>query len=216
MSETLLASHFLFRFAVPCRRWSGQWGEGELDFDPSYRLPSFVGMLDGRPQFAELYLGWNEAGLYVRVEVRGKKQDPWCRPAQLEENDGLRLWIDTRDTHTVHRATRFCHQFVFCPLAGGTRQAQPLAAHVPIARATAQPRPVTASQLAVRHRLLQDGYDLQAWISAQALTGFDPVEQPRLGFQYAVLDRELGCQTFTVGQEFPLHDPSLWGTLELR
>jgi hypothetical protein len=31
-----------------------------------------------------------------------------------------------------------------------------------------------------------------------------------------VTDRELGCQTFTVGQEFPFdEDPSLWGTLQL-
>jgi hypothetical protein len=43
------------------------------------------------------------------------------------------------------------------------------------------------------------------------------VEHPRLGFCYAVMDRELGWQTFTVGPEFPFaEDPSLWGTLELE
>jgi hypothetical protein len=37
-----------------------------------------------------------------------------------------------------------------------------------------------------------------------------------LGFSYAVMDRELGWQTFTVASEFPFdEDPSLWGTLEL-
>jgi hypothetical protein len=31
-----------------------------------------------------------------------------------------------------------------------------------------------------------------------------------------VIDRELGWQTFTVGQELPfVDDPSLWGTLDL-
>jgi hypothetical protein len=47
-------------------------------------------------------------------------------------------------------------------------------------------------------------------------TGFDTEEHSRLGFSYAIVDRELGWQTFSVGPEFPIQeDPSLWGTLEL-
>ena len=61
-----------------------------------------------------------------------------------------------------------------------------------------------------------DGYMLEALIPAEALTGFDPAEHPRLGFTYAVLDRELGEQTFGVGSPMPYQeDPSLWATLEL-
>ena len=48
------------------------------------------------------------------------------------------------------------------------------------------------------------------------MTGFDPEDHPRLGFSYAVTDREMGWQTFSVGPELPfISDPSLWGTLEL-
>ena len=48
------------------------------------------------------------------------------------------------------------------------------------------------------------------------LTGFDPEEHPRLGFTYAVIDRELGEQTFGVGRPMPYQeDPGLWATLEL-
>ncbi len=62
-----------------------------------------------------------------------------------------------------------------------------------------------------------EGYSLQVLIGAAGLTGFDPEEHPRLGFTYAVVDRELGWQTFSVGSEFPFQDdPSLWGTLDLR
>ena len=51
----------------------------------------------------------------------------------------------------------------------------------------------------------------------KAITGFDPQEHPRLGFTYAVIDRELGEQTLTVGSPMPYQeDPSLWATLELR
>ena len=60
------------------------------------------------------------------------------------------------------------------------------------------------------------GYALDAYIPAAALTGFDPDEHGQLGFMYAVLDRELGWQTFNLGPEFPiLEDPSVWGTLDL-
>ena len=51
---------------------------------------------------------------------------------------------------------------------------------------------------------------------AEALTGFDPQEHPRLGFTYAVMDRELGKQTFNIGAGMPFdEDPGLWATLEL-
>jgi hypothetical protein len=68
----------------------------------------------------------------------------------------------------------------------------------------------------VRSEKRIDGYLLQACVPAEALTGFDPAEHGRLGFTYAVVDRELGWQTFSIGPEFPfVEDPSLWGTLEL-
>ena len=61
-----------------------------------------------------------------------------------------------------------------------------------------------------------DGYVLEALIPAEALTGWGPVDHPRLGFAFAVYDRELGVQTYTIGTEFPFEsDPSLWATLEL-
>jgi hypothetical protein len=63
---------------------------------------------------------------------------------------------------------------------------------------------------------LQDGYSIEAFVPAAALTGYSPADQPAIGFSYAVIDRELGWQTFSVGPEMPfLEDPSLWGTLEL-
>ena len=55
------------------------------------------------------------------------------------------------------------------------------------------------SNCSVRSEIGKDGYLLEAFLPAEALTGFDPQEHPRLGFTYAVLDRELGVQTFGVG-----------------
>jgi hypothetical protein len=75
---------------------------------------------------------------------------------------------------------------------------------------------VDSEILRVRSDVRQKGYRLEAFVPAAALTGFDPAEQPQLGFTYAVVDRELGEQTLTVGSEFPYQsDPSLWSTLDL-
>jgi hypothetical protein len=102
------------------------------------------------------------------------------------------------------------------PGGEGKRHDQPVALWLPIHRAKQNPRRVDAESLKVRARTHGDGYELSAMIPAEALTGFDPDEHPRLGFQYAVLDRELGDQTFAAGDSLPYdEDPSLWGTLEL-
>ncbi|MCH5376129.1 MAG: hypothetical protein JJ992_19330 [Planctomycetes bacterium] len=215
MSQPLLASNFLFRFSMPCRRYAERWSAKGVDLDPAYRIPSF-GELDQRPVFADLRVGWDVAGISFSVCVTGKSQTPWCRIARMEDSDGLQLWIDTRDTHSIHRASRFCHQFVFLPFGGGRSQDDPVTRLVPINRAREDPKPVADSALPALSRRLPDGYEMQGHIPAHAMTGYDPAEHPRLGFFYAAVDRELGWQTFSLGPGFPFtEDPSLWGTLEL-
>ncbi len=77
--------------------------------------------------------------------------------------------------------------------------------------------PIRPGLLKARCEKRVDGYILEALIPAEALTGFDPTEHPSLGFTYAVIDRELGEQTFGVGSPMPYQeDPSLWATLELQ
>jgi len=215
MSETLLAPTFLFRFAVSCRHFEPLWPAKGADLGPEYALPSF-GDLEGRPKFADVRAAWSQEGLLLTVQVSGKKQNVWCRSSRLEDSDGLHVWIDTRDTHNIHRASRFCHRFALLPAGGGSREAQPVARLLAINRAREDPKSVADSTLGIRALVRSGGYALQAYLPAAALTGFDPLEHPRLGFTYAVIDRELGWQTFTVGPEFPIdEDPSLWGSLEL-
>ncbi len=215
MSESILSPTFVFRFSIPCFYSKTPWSTSGLQLDEKYALPSF-GELEERPMFADLRMAWNEQGLAFVLRVTGKKQLPWCRPTRLEDSDGLRVWIDTRDTHNVHRASRFCHQFMFMPMGGGKRLDQPVAELLPIDRAREMPKPLDNTELQVRSEKRVDGYLLQARIPTEALTGLDAEEHPKLGFFYAVADRELGWQTFSVGAEFPIHyDPSLWGTLEL-
>jgi hypothetical protein len=215
MTEPILAPTFLFRFAAPCLQLEQLWSEQEIELPETYRMPSF-GQLENRPMFADVRLGWSHEGLGVSVRVQGKKQAPWCRESRADDSDGLSLWIDSRDTHNIHRASRFCHWFVLLPQGRGPRSDQPAGCLLPIPRSRQGPKPVDPETIKIRSEKRVDGYLLRAHIPARAITGFDPSEQPRLGFTYAVTDRELGWQTFTVGSEFPFpSDPTLWGTLEL-
>ncbi len=126
------------------------------------------------------------------------------------------MWIDTRDTHNVHRAGRFCHQFVFLPTGGGRRVDEPVADQLLINRARENANPIPMGHLKVFSTKKADGYTLEVAVPASALTGFNPEDHPRLGFMYEVVDRELGNQLFCSGSEFPTReDPSLWATLEL-
>jgi len=216
MSERLLPPRFLFRFAAPCRRAEPLWSAAGVQLDESHRLASFA-ELDGERTFADVRAAWNTMGLAFTVRVEGKRQPPWCRDSRLDDSDGLQLWIDTRDTRGIHRASRFCHRFVALPAGGGRSLADPVADQALVERARENANPVRPGVLKVRSEKRVDGYLLELCVPAEALTGFDPSQYPRLGFTYAVVDRELGTQTFSVGGDLPFGaDPSLWGTLELE
>ena len=215
MPEPLVPPSFLFRFSAPCLYRDVKWSPQGLQLGEEHRLVSFA-ELDQRRGYADVRAAWCERGLAFSVRVQGKRQPPWCRETQFDDSDGLHLWIDTRDTHNIHRAGRFCHRYGFLPSGGGSRREEAVAGQLLINRAREHPKPATPSQLLVRSEKRVDGYLLETMILAGALTGYDPGEHTRLGFTYAIYDRELGEQTFGVGSEFPYQeDPSLWSTLEL-
>ncbi|MBL9123234.1 MAG: hypothetical protein JNG90_06345 [Planctomycetaceae bacterium] len=215
MTDSLLPPRFLFRLSQPCRLHEPIWGSKGVALSEEYRLAEFE-RLDGRPAFADLRAAWSSLGLSFVVRVSGKRRPVRCDEGSPAQSDGLHLWIDTRDTHNIHRATRFCHGFVFLPAGSGKRRTDPFAEQLLIHRAKENAKRVGPGKLQVRSQQRVDGYVLEAHLPADALTGFDPGEHPRLGFTYAVRDHELGEQTFAAGGEFPYYeDPSLWGTLEL-
>ena len=214
---------FLFRFSFPVRRVEQSAAQKPfLDLDKIPPLPD-LGGLDAATSFASLRAGWNDAGLGFRLEVGAKKMPVYADSNDPTQSDGLQLWIDTRNTQSVHRASRFCHSFVFWPIPtnwpkgsakedGGAAGSQQLA----IALAKEDAPMGRAGLLRSVSRPHRGGYQMDIWIPAECLQGYDRESNPVLGFYYAVRDAELGEQFLTVGREFPFdHDPSLWSTLEL-
>ena len=215
MTSPLITPTFLFRFALPCLRCDAPWPAKGNALGEEFRLTSLVGLDEAR-EFAEVRAAWHESGLAFAVRVGGKKQAPWCRENRLDDSDGFHVWLDTRDTHNIHRASRFCHHLVFLPSGGGHRLDEPVAEQLLVNRARENAKPIRPGVMKVRAEKRVDGYLLEAFIPADALTGYEPFDHPRLGFFYSVADREIGPQHLIDGSEFPYaEDPSVWATLEL-
>src|SRR6185312_6605817 len=113
MSTTLLPQAFWFRVSIPCPKVEDiPRSKGRLlDFADVCALPDF-GELEGRESWARVRVGYNNAGPGVAFEVLDKAGPISPELERATGLDGVQLWIDTRDTRNVHRATRFCHRFV--------------------------------------------------------------------------------------------------------
>jgi hypothetical protein len=215
LDPALLPPRQFFRFSADLKRCDPLWTPAGLKLDERYDLPALAD-LDGRPSFATVRMAWGDAGLAWQVEVAGKTQAPWCRDSRLDESDGLQVWVDTRATFNIHRASRFCHRFVFMPCGGGSGGKEPVADQLLINRARENARPVRPRELQAKAVITKSSYTLACFASSAALGGYDPSQHPRLGFTFALLDRERGLQTFSVGPEFPYEeDPSCWAELKL-
>lgn len=215
-ASSLIDPTLLFRFEVTLRRHPLEWTDRGLALPEACRLPAF-GALAGQPIFADIRMAWGEAGVGLHVRVSGKRALPWCRETRPEESDGFHLWLDTRCSPGIQRATQYCHRFLWMPAGAGPRRESPLAALLEIPRARGNPKPIAPDRLRIASLPRHDGYELSGVIPAGAMTGFDSEGQPRVGLYYAVADRELGWQTLCLGPQYPAAvTPSLWGEAVLE
>lgn len=181
------------------------------DWDDTFLVPD-LGSLDGQNPFGQIYMAWNDRGLYFGLQVMGESKCDVDEKRPLR-GDGLQIWIDTRDVRNAHRGSRYCHHFCFWPESGkisaGGRQFR-------LRRARAQARIQDSGMFQVASETLDLGYQMEIHIPADAMTGFDPDENNRLGFSYVLKDKKLGRQFWTADEILPVsYDPSLWGTAEL-
>jgi len=213
----LIPNRLLCDFEFPLRYRSAPPGvTGDLDdWDAAYLLPN-LGALDGQQPFGQVFAAWNEQGLYVAVEVRGKRRKLRCDPKEFWKSDHLRLCVDFRDTRDIKRASRYCQQFYLLPSGGGPMGRDPVGGAHPLQRARENAPPVPPGRIRVGARVDSNGYCMDAHLPADCLSGFDPREHPRIGFYYMLEDQDHGQQYLTVGDDlYWFVDPSTWATAVL-
>lgn len=218
-TKPLLPQAFWFRLAASCPcieplpRPAGRGGL--LDLPGSCALPDLAA-LDGRPCWASIRVAWNSGGLGLTVLASGfaGKQPGPVVPEKFAE---VHVWIDTRDTRNVSRATRFCHRFsATLALARDRKSLSCDIAQRPIARAVSDAPLCSPDEIEYRTTLDRAGWRLEVFLPAAVLNGFDPETNRRLGFAYHVSDHQREDQYLGIGRDFPLgENPSLWTTLEL-
>ena len=169
-----------------------------------------------------VYAGWNEAGLYVAVEVA----DPQIQAAPATgpwwTQDAVELFISTRgdDADRPERGYgRFDHQFFFVPNpfpeAGrsGTwgRWSRP-------GDALGGQHQIPAPGVADAARVLPGRYVTELFIPADQLVGFDPATATELRFNVHVRDYQSAVEHFWSApkQADTAHRPATWGRLHLE
>jgi hypothetical protein len=219
LTKPLIPQAFWFRLTASCPRVEPLPRPGSqgplLGLPEAATLPD-LGALDGRPSWASVRVAWNPGGLGVAVRAEGF---PGKLPGPVvpEKFAEVHLWIDTRDSRVVSRATRFCHRFsTILSLGGDRKKLTPEIAQRPIARAVADAPLCSPQKLPVRAALDRAGWSLEVFLPAAVLNGFDPDTNRRLGFAYQISDAQREDQFLGVGRDFPLgENPGLWATLEL-
>lgn len=214
---SLVPNRFLFKFEFPIHRTpKAPPINGDVSkWERRWLLPALC-ELDGEEPYADVYAAWNDAGLYIGCQVTGKRRPPRCDPENFRQADNVRLMTDMRDTRTIRRATRFCRQFYLLPTGGGKKRDEPVAGAAPVARATENVPPIPPGVIPIEAKVTSGGWSLTAHLPLQALIGFDPEQNPRIGFYYIIEDGELGPQSLTVGDELNWWvDPSTWPTAVL-
>lgn len=205
----------LFKLRLRCVRRDVLWPPASWSLDEACRLPSFADVA-GVPDVLDLSAAWNADGLAVRGVARGVGTSRWCHPTRPEDSDGLHLWIATRPTGDSHRAGRWCRRLALLPTGGGKLADKPVAVAAAIPRTSELPAELPAGAISIASSVTADGWQIDAFLSAAALPGWDPAEVPTLGFFAALVDRRLGKVPCYAPPEYPWDgDPTTWAELTL-
>ena len=206
-----------FNFAFPCRyRSRAPKIDGSLrDWQKRFLVPDLM-TIEEREAYADISMAWNENGIYFAINLKGKVNPLTVNPAEPPKADCFEVWLDMRDARNMHHAGRYCHHFQFLPIGGGRDANEATGQQIAIARAPERSNICDPDILEVAAKTTRQGYAMEVAIPAEALTGFDPEENPRLGFTYLLNDTHLGTQWWSVSTHFRFRsNPSMWGTAVL-
>ena len=179
-----------------------------------FEIPSFRS-LNGGKRFAEMSIAWSNDGLFFHsiLKAPGGKAVRSAASSVSSKSVLLSLYIDTRWSPGVHRATTYCHRFDFIlkrptstePMDRGHGELNP------IQRARAAPAPIHPNDISVATVGIPDGYEIKAYLRGDTLTGYSPEEFQEVGIFYTINDSVFGNQIMARTLQSPyFEDPSVW------
>lgn len=207
---------FDFRHIVPACGLPSSKKSGRL-LSLGTNAPLFApAKLNGQRGFCEFRIGWHTEGLAICVSVEGKSKPPSGSSVNADRSDSVKLWIDTRPSGIVHRATEYCHSLICFPV-DDENSGQPSADVLPIAQQRATRIETNTEKFQFRTHTSKSGWELEIWIPGTQLSGYREIaEIGRIGFHAVVNDTELGEQSFSVADDFPTsYDPATWTQMDL-
>jgi hypothetical protein len=212
-AENLIPGTFLFHFAVPLlektRLFQGKLG-------PQFELPR-LSALSGNESFSSVRVAWSRQGVRFEFHIAGRGAPLPDYHESVEDFEGIWLWLDTRATHNVHRATKFCHLFNIFIHGREEGEGGPVMVRAPIHRAREHSPAPEPEAFSAELRSTKGNYVVDVTLPAKSLVGFDSNEHRQLGFFYAARDSELGWDYWTDARQLPFaEDPSVWSTLDME
>ena len=208
-------SFFEFAFRAPKQaspiRIDGRLGEWSMD----NRVPDLMHLKDRTP-FSQVYLSWNEEGLYIGWRVQGKRKPVEVDAVRFWRRDCLELWIDLRNDKSRRRYSEHCHHFFLLPRGHKEDRERAIVGECrepggPIQETVYDHRGIEVASL-----IRKTTYALEARIPRDVIPTYDPSHHPIIGFNYHVTDTDGRAQWWSCGPDLPRHiDPSTWGAVEL-
>ena len=218
MQHKIVPPSFLFQYSMSAPQVNGIPSRkgGLLQLDDACRIFVPASLNHSSASF-DLKVGWNPEGLGMEFNVRGKKLPPAGRRSSLKTSDYISIFIDTRHTANVHRATEYCLSLTALPMDEDFDE-KPAVLFTEIAQQRASKKDQDGRRCGIQCHTHSNGYSLELWVPQAQMFGFD--EAPsigRIGFYCLVHDTELGEIPFSIGEDFPVtFDPSTWLQLELK
>lgn len=200
IDDIYLAPVNFFTMEIECH----QAKEGKLTH--SHLLPD-MSELCVDDSIAEVYLGWEPAGIRAAVKFKSTIELP-APNKKTAKAPSIELLIDTRDLKSAGFNTRFCHHFLFTHEGGR---------EITKFRTEDSHELCNPTELILALEGKKSNPVFQIFIPSQCLFGYDPEQLNRLGFTYRILAPEYGPQHFSVvSDEYQIdQNPALWSSLIL-
>ena len=117
LSELLGDPAWLFDLGFPIQEMSGRVANPnrlEWKLKEEHMIPAFSS-LSGAKRFADAYIAWSQTGIFFQAILKspGDKVAETVATNVAGRSSLCSLYLDTRRSPDVHRATSFCQRFDF-------------------------------------------------------------------------------------------------------